>query len=309
MKLVLLDAKTMGDDIDLSILAEFGDLEVYETTKREQTIERIRDADIVLTNKVLLSEAELREAKKLKLVTILATGINNIDLEAAKRLGITVKNAKGYSTNSVVQNTFSLLLYLLMKPAFYDLYVKSKEWCKSDIFTDMSRPFWEIHGKKWGIIGLGEIGKSVAKVAKSFGADVSYYSSSGVPRDEEYPHLDLYEIMQSDIISIHAPLNEKTKNLITKKELDIMRPKSILLNLGRGGIVNEQDLAYAIDSKEILVGLDVLESEPPSQTNPLLHITNSDRLFITPHIAWGSIEARRKLLEITAHNIREFIRG
>lgn len=306
MKLVVLDAKTMGE-IDFSSLKKFGELTIYDTTTKEQTIERIKDADIVLTNKVLLFEKELASAKNLKLVCILATGMNNIDLEAAKKLGVSVKNAKGYSTPSVVQTTFAMLFYISMGLKKYDEFTSSKAWCESEIFTDMSRSFCEIDGKSWGIIGLGEIGRSVAKVATAFGAKVSYYSTSGVSRDEVYPSESLGEIMQKDIISIHAPLNEKTDNLIAKKELEMMKSGVIILNLGRGGIVNEKDLAEALDAKNILAGLDVMSQEPPTKDNPLLNITNKDRCFITPHIAWGSKESRERLLEITIENIEEFL--
>ncbi|MFP4332981.1 MAG: D-2-hydroxyacid dehydrogenase [Campylobacterales bacterium] len=306
MKLVVLDAKTMGE-IDFSPLKKFGELIIHDTTTKEQTIERIKDADIVLTNKVLLFEPELSSAKNLKLVCILATGMNNIDLEAAKRLDISVKNAKGYSTPSVVQTTFAILFYLSMGLDKYDEFTSTKAWSRSEIFTDMSRSFCELAGKSWGIIGLGEIGRSVAKVATAFGAKVSYYSTSGVNRDEIYPLESLKEIMEKDIISIHAPLNQKTDNLITKKELDMMKSGGIILNLGRGGIVNEKDLAEALESKNILAGLDVMSQEPPNEDNPLLNIKNKDRCFITPHIAWGSKESRERLLEITIENIERFL--
>jgi len=308
-KLVLLDAKTMGDS-DLSELKKLGDLVVYETTEPSQTIERIKDANIVLANKVVLGEEELRNAPSLKLICVLATGMNNIDLNAAKKLGIEVKNAKGYSTASVVQTTFSLLLYLRMGLAHYDLFVKSKEWCASDTFTDMSRSFSEIEGKEWGIIGLGEIGRSVAKIASAFGAKVSYYSTSKTSREESYPKASLEEIMQKEIVSIHAPLNENTKNLIAKNELSLLKEGATILNLGRGGIINEADLARTLEERHIYAGLDVLEYEPPRSDNPLLHLSAEakERLFITPHVAWGSAEARKRLLEITIKNIKEFSR-
>lgn len=302
MNIVVLDAKTVGN-VSFERFKHFGKLTVYETTTKEQTIERIRNANIILTNKVLLFEEELKAAQNLKLICILATGMNNVDLEVAHRLGIEVKNAKGYSTASVTQTTFAMLFYLRMGLRHYDEYTKSKAWCQSDIFTDMSRSFSEIKGKTWGIIGLGAIGRSVANVADTFGAKVHYFSTSGVIREEVYPDVDLKTVMQSDVISIHAPLNEKTKNLITKKELDLMKESATILNLGRGGIINEQDLATTLDKQNIYAGLDVMESEPPSDENPLLNIQNKNRLFITPHVAWGSAEAREALLQITYENI------
>ena len=311
MKIVFLDAKTVGDDIDLSIFEEFGEFIAYPTTKREETVERIKDADIVITNKVVLDKDILEKADKLKLICVAATGYNNIDIETAKKKGIAVTNVAGYSTESVVQHTFAMLFYLLEHLRYYDDYVKSGEYAKSDIFTHLGRPFWEVHGKTWGIIGLGTIGRRVAEVAESFGANVIYASTSGVDRKEKYPRYDLDELLQtSDIVSIHAPLNKNTENLITYDKLKLMKKHAILLNLGRGKIVNEADLAKALDEDLIGgAGLDVLEQEPINADNPLLKIKNKEKLLITPHIAWTSIEARKRLIKEIAENIRAFLNG
>ena len=308
MKIVVLDAKTLGCDVDLDILKEFGELTVYDTTKYEETIQRVKDADIVVTNKVILDRKILDSAKNLKLICIAATGMNNVDLNYAKTKNIAVKNVVGYSTESVVQHTFALAFYLIEHLNRYDEFVKSKNWSSSDIFTCLNWPFFEIHNKRWGIIGLGTIGKRVAQVAKSFGCDVVYYSTSGKNLDNEFKHIPLDALLcTSDIISIHAPLNEKTQNLLNRTNLIKLKDKAVLLNLGRGGIINEEDLAKIVDEKEIYVGLDVTQKEPIDKNSPLLNVKNQDRVFITPHIAWTSIEARERLLMGIVKNIEEFL--
>jgi len=308
MNIVILDAKTLGDDLDLSPLNAFGEVTSYQTSSALETASRIVDADIVITNKVLIKADEMDVAKQLKLICIAATGMNNVDLEYAEEKGIVVKNVAGYSTQSVVQHTFAMALYLIEKMAYYDNVVKSKTWSRSGLFTDVSRPYSEISEKKWGIIGLGSIGREVATVATAFGAEVVYHSTSGNIRKEAYAHEDLETLLKScDIISIHAPLNEKTENLINTSNLALMKDGAVLLNLGRGSIVNEVDLAVELDKREIYAGLDVLTPEPILEENPLLQIQNPDRLLITPHIAWASIEARRKLLEGIVGNIEDFL--
>jgi glycerate dehydrogenase len=309
MTIVLLDAKTLGDDLDLSALEAFGTFTRYDKTSQEETLERIIDADIVITNKVVLSANILAQTKKLKFICIAATGTNNVDLEAAKFQGIEVKNVKGYSTKSVVQHTFAMTLYLLEKMAYYDAFVKDERWTESELFTNVSQPFYEISGKQWGIIGMGTIGQEVAKIATAFGAEVSYYSTSGENLNRAYPHQSLEFILKDcDIISIHAPLNDKTYDLINEINLPYIKEKAILLNLGRGGIINETDLAFELDRREIYAGLDVLEIEPITLNNRLNEVKHKERLLITPHIAWTSIEARKKLLEGIVKNIQIFLR-
>ncbi len=308
MNIALLDAKTLGDDIDLSGLATFGELQTYQTTQKDETLSRIKKADIVITNKVVISKEMMEQSDSLKLICIAATGMNNVDLEAAKALNIEVKNVAGYSTQSVVQHTFAMSLYLLEKLAYYNQTVQSGAWSESGLFTDVSKPFFEIAGKKWGVIGLGTIGKEVAKIAELFGATVDYYSTSGENLINDYHHSDLEVLLtECDIISIHCPLNEKTNNLINESNLKLIKEGAVLLNLGRGGIVNETDLAKELDRREIYAGLDVLTPEPMSKENPLLHIKNPNQLLITPHIAWASIEARQKLLEGIIDNITHFL--
>ncbi len=308
MNLVLLDAETLGEDLDLSPLKAFGNLKVYPRTAPEETAERIRDAEIVITNKVVLDRERLMMAPRLKLVCIAATGMNNIDLDAAKGMGITVKNVAGYSTPSVVQHTFALLFALMEQLKYYDRFVKSGAWSRSGLFTHLSRPFHEIADKKWGIVGLGTIGSEVARVAESFGARVSYYATSGTPHSDRWPHRDLDDLLErSEILSIHAPLNERTRNLIGERELKLMPEGSVLLNLGRGGIVDETALAVELDRRMLYAGLDVTEKEPLSEDSPLLKLKHPERLLITPHVAWASVESRRRLLEGIVRNIREFV--
>lgn len=304
MHIVILDAKTLGADLDLSVLNRYGTVTTYESTSEEETVERIEIADIVITNKVVITANMMEQAPRLKLICIAATGMNNVDLEAAKYKGIKVKNVAGYSTNSVVQHTFAMALYLLEQMAYYDQVVKESTWTNSGLFTDVSRPFYEISGKKWGIIGLGTIGQQVAKVAEAFGAEVSYYSTSGKNLKSAYPHQSLEFLLRDcDIISIHAPLNDDTFELINEMNLPFLKEKAILLNLGRGGIVDETDLAYELDRREIYAGLDVLQKEPLELNNRLNEVKHKERLLITPHIAWASIEARKKLLEGIVKNI------
>lgn len=304
MKIVLLDTLTFGGT-DLGGFERFGDVERFSTTMPEQTLERIQNAEVIVTNKVVITGEMMEKTPSLKLICVAATGMNNVDLDAAAKRGISVKNVAGYSTDSVIQHTFSMLFYLMGHSRYYDEYVKSGEWQKSPVFTHVARPFFELRGKTWGIIGLGEIGRGVARLATAFGADVLYYSTSGANKNPDYHRVELEALMQnSDIISIHAPLNDATKNLVGLSELMQMKSGAVLLNLGRGGIINEAELARVIDARELYVGLDVLEKEPMSDPHPLMNIKNKERLYITPHIAWTSVEARDKLVAMVCENIQ-----
>lgn len=305
MKIAILDALTFGDS-DLSGFDQFGSVVVYQTTSSEQTGERITDVDVIVTNKVVITKEFMASAKNLKLICIAATGMNNVDLEAAKEMNIEVKNVAGYSTDSVIQHTFSMLFYLIGHSRYYDEFVKDGSYSKSPIFTDISKPFYEIKNKKWGIIGLGTIGKGVANVANAFGAKVSYYSTSGKNSDSTYEQSDLSTLLKtSDIISIHAPLNEHTDNLLDYEQLLMCKDKAVVLNLGRGGIVNEDAVVKIIDEKNISFGLDVLSKEPMIENHPLLSVKNKENLYITPHIAWASDEARATLIASIINNIKE----
>ena len=303
MQIVLLDALTF-EGTNLSAFDKLGEVVVHETSSKEETLSRITNANVIVTNKVVITKEMMQEATNLKLICIAATGMNNVDLEAAKTLGIEVKNVAGYSTDSVIQHTFSMLFYLLGHSRYYDESVKSGAYSRSKIFTDVSQPFFEVKGKKWGIVGLGNIGKGVAKIADAFGVEVCYYSTSGVKREEAYESVSLETLLKScDIITIHAPLNEKTQNLLGYEELQKCKDGATILNLGRGGIIDEEAVAKIIDEKNLAFGLDVLTQEPMRENHPLLSVKNSERLYITPHIAWTSVEARDTLIASVVENI------
>lgn len=309
MKIVFLDAGTVGDVPNLDSLNELGEVTFYDVTRPDETAERIRKADVAITNKVVFTRDLMESAENLKLICIAATGMNNVDREAAKDLGIVVKNVAGYASVSVAQTTFAMILHLLMDLKRYDTFVKSGDYSESPIFTKMNQNYREISGMSFGIIGLGNIGRKVADIATAFGAEVVYYSTSGKNTDQPYNRLKLDELLStSDIVSIHSPLNENTENLIGAEQLELMKTSAILVNTGRGGIVNETDLAQALDSESIAgAALDVFENEPINSDNPLLGIKNKDRLVMTPHIAWASVEARTELIEGVKKNIEEFI--
>lgn len=309
MKIVCLDAATLGSDVNLDVFGQFGEFVSYQTTAAAERVERLKGADVVITNKVVIDK-DVMDATNLKLICISATGMNNVNLAYAAAKGIAVKNVAGYSTASVVQHTFALLFELTNHIKFYDEYVKSGEWVKSEIFTYLGADISEIAGKEFGIIGLGEIGRGVAAVARAFGANVSYYSTSGANKNSEFKQKSLDELLRgSDIISIHAPLNEKTRNLLGINEINLLKDDAIVLNLGRGGIVDEAAMARAIDERNLRFGTDVLEREPMSESSPFLKVKNRANLVITPHVAWGSLEARKRLISLIVKNIEEFIKG
>lgn len=306
MNIVLLDTLTYGGT-SLEGFNALGEVTAYSTTLSNETAERVRDAEVIVTNKVVINDAVMESAPHLKLICVAATGTNNIDHDAAARRGIMVKNVAGYSTDAVVQHTFSMLFYLMGHSRYYDEYVKSGSWQKEEVFAHIGPSFHELRGKTWGIIGLGEIGRNVARVAQAFGANVCYTSTSGKNENSEFEKTTLSRLIEnSDIISIHAPLNASTENLISHSELLQMKDGAVLLNLGRGGIVDEDALSVIIDVKPIWVGLDVLAKEPMKIPHPLLAIKHPERLYITPHIAWTSVEARERLIAATVENIKTF---
>lgn len=309
MKLVFLDTKTIGEDIDLSAYDALGEVVKYGFSTLEEIPERVKDADVLIVNKIAINEQTIGTAKNLKLVCVTATGTNNLDKEYLKKRGIAWRNVAGYSTESVTQHTFALLFYLLEKIRYYDDYVKDKKYINDTVFTHFAEHFNEVNGKTWGIIGLGTIGRRVADIAKAFGARVIYYSASGSPAQEGYEQVDFETLLTtSDIVSVHAPLNEYTKDLMDREAFAKMKKTAIFLNLGRGPIVVEQDLYEALETGEIAAaGLDVLCEEPMSETNPLAKIKDSKKLIITPHIAWASVEARNRLMQIIVEQIREFL--
>lgn len=310
MNIVLLDAETLGSS-DLSAIEKLGRFSSYQVTQKGDVIKRAADADVVLTNKVVLDSAILAKLPKLKLICITATGMNNVDLEAAKKLKIEVKNVANYSTTSVAQHTVACVLNLSAKINYYDNFCKKGKWAKNAVFTHISDDFemYDIAGKKWGIIGFGNIGKAVAKLAQSFGTEVVYFSTSGANNDKNFKQeKDLKNLFKTcDIITIHAPLNEKTKNLVTKKELKLLKKDAILANMGRGGIVNEADLASALKKRDFYFAADVLEAEPMIKKHPLLNKKFKYKILLTPHIAWAYKESRERLIKGVAKNIKDFL--
>ncbi len=308
-EIVLLDAETLGKVEALKEIENLGNLTIYQTTKNDLVAERIKNATIIITNKVLITKEVMLASPKLKLICVAATGMNNIDLVAAKELGIEVRNVSGYSTNSVAQQTFASLLHLQNHIQYYNQFVQNGEYVKSEIFTNLAYPIEELSGKTFGIIGLGTIGKKVAQIAESFGLKVIYYSASGNKYDVEYEAVSLaYLLQNSDLVSIHAPLRDDTKNLITAKELVLMKSSAKLINTGRGGIVNHSDLAYAIDN-DIIAGacIDVYAVEPIPFDEPLLNVKKKQKLVLTPHVAWASVQARETLVKGIINHIKLFI--
>lgn len=308
MKIVFLDAKTIGEDIDLSGFDVLGDVVKYGFSTSEEARDRSKDADVLVLNKVQINEQTIGEAKHLKLVCVTATGTNNLDKEYLDKRGIAWRNVAGYSTESVAQHTFAMLFYLLEKLPYYDNYVKSEKYVGDVSFTHFAKAFHELSGKTYGIIGLGNIGRRVADIAKAFGCHVIYYSTSGKNSQPGYERVSFDELlMQSDIVSIHAPLDENTLGIMNKEAFEKMKSSAILLNAGRGPIVNESDLAEALNTGKIAAaGLDVLSVEPMQKENPLRMIKDSEKLLITPHIAWAGVEARRRLMEIILNQIKDF---
>lgn len=308
MKIVFLDAKTIGDDIDLSRFDALGEVVKYPFSTSSEVPERVKDADVLVLNKVQVNEQTIHTARHLKLVCVTATGTNTLDKEYLEKRGIAWRNVAGYSTESVAQHTFAMLFYLLEHLRYYDDYVKSGQYIGDTVFTHFAEHFHELNGMTWGIIGLGNIGRRVADIAGLFGAKVIYYSPSGSPKQEGYHQVDFDTLLtSSDIVSVHAPLNSHTENLMNKDAFQKMQPHAIFLNLGRGQIVVEDALAAALNSNQIAAaGLDVLVNEPMSPASPFTKIRDSRKLLITPHIGWASVESRTRLMEIIAGQISSF---
>ena len=308
MNIVFLDRKSIGDDLDLSAFDKLGNVVMYDFSTPAEARERTRDADIIVLNKTPINEQTIGLADRLKLVCVTATGTNNLDKDYLDRRGIQWRNVAGYSTESVAQHTFALLLYVWEHLRYYDEYVKSGSYADDKLFTHFAQNFRELSGKTWGIIGLGTIGRRVAQIAEAFGCRVQYYSTSGRNHTDDYKEVDFGELLAtSDIVSIHAPLNAQTEGLMDAAAFKQMKKTAVLINVGRGPIIVEKDLAEALRDGEIAgAGLDVLSVEPMSKESPFCGLKDS-RLFITPHIAWASVEARTRLMDIIADQIREFI--
>lgn len=311
MKIVLLDADTIGQVSNLHHFEKLGEFTVYPNTLPDEITDRVQGYDVIITNKVKIDRKVMEQATQLQLICISATGTNNVDLAYAQEKGIEVKNVEDYSTHSVAQHTFALILLLLNHVRYYDIYVKTGTYSKQSLFTHLGRPIWELHGKRFGIIGLGNIGRQAAVIAESFGAEIAYYSSSGKSRHDRYKRLDLEELLAtSDIVSVHAPLNDKTRNLIGYDQIKRMKKSALLINTGRGGIINEADLATALDEELIQgAGIDVFTEEPISLEHPLMQLEKKEKVILTPHVAWASVEARNLLMDKVYKNIESFIKS
>lgn len=306
-KIVFLDEYSIAGR-DLSKITSQGEYIAYNNTAKEDVVERLKGADIAITNKVMIDGDIMRQLPDLKLICVAATGMNNVDLETAKELGIVVKNAVGYSTISVAETTLASALALARNIVYFDEYFHDGRYSKADRAFCYDRLTFQISGKKWGIIGLGNIGREVARLASAFGCEVRYFSTSGAKREEAYPAMELDELLKwSDIVSVHSPLNERTRGLVGRRELQLMKPTSLIINVARGGIIDEAALAEALDNGWIAAAaLDVFSVEPLRES-PLYNIKDRYRLLASPHNAWSAAEAIDRLIDCVAENIRTWI--
>ncbi len=311
MKLVVLERNSIGTDVDVSCFEKFGEVTYYPNTVADNTAERVTDADIVIANKAPLNESTLKDAPNVKLICLFATGFDNVDIAYCKSRGIKVANVVNYCTPAVAQHTLLLALALAEKIAFYDDYVKSGAYGAQDRFSNFDRPFHDLNGKTWGIVGMGNIGRKVAALAQAFGCKVIFYSASGKSTCTEYERAEFDTLLkESDILSLHCPLSDRTKGLINKDALAQMKETAILINVARGPVVDTQALYEALIHNQIAAaGLDVLEKEPIAKDNPLIGIQDSTKLIITPHMSWASIESRNCLLDEVVKNIEAFLDG
>lgn len=311
MKIVILERNSVGTDIDVSCYKKFGDVDIYPVSVLENAAERIGDADIIINNKVPMNEQTLNNAPNVKLICEFATGYDNVDLAYCKQRNIKVANVVDYCTDMVAQHTFALALYLSEHLRHYDDYVKSGVYVAQPRFSNFDIPFLELAGKTWGIIGMGNIGKRVAGIAKAFGCKVIFHSVTGTSTCTDYEQVSFDTLLaQSDFLSLHCPLSDLTRDLIDKEALQKMKKTAILINVARGPVINQEALYEALMTEEIAAaGLDVLTKEPIAADNPLAKITDSKKLIITPHLAWASVEARQRVVDETYKNIEAFLNG
>ena len=311
MKIVVLERNSVGLDVSVDEIGTLGDVSVYPNTTAADVKDKIKDAEIIVANKAPLNEDTLRGAENVKLICEFATGYDNVDLAYCKSRGIKVANVVNYSTDAVTQHTFALCFYVLEKLRHYDEYVKSGAYAAQERFSNFDIPFAELAGKTWGIIGMGHIGRKVASVAQAFGCKVIFYSASGSSTCTEYERVDFDTVLrEADFLSLHCPLSDRTRNLIDAEAFQKMKKSAILINVARGPVVNEEALYEALTEGTIAgAGLDVLSAEPMKESNPLSRIQDSNKLIITPHLAWASIEARRRCVSETCKNIEAFLKG
>ena len=311
MKLVVLERNSAGTDIDVSCFEKFGEVDYYPNTVAHNTAERVKDADIIIANKAPLNETTLKGAPNVKLICLFATGFDNVDLDYCRSRGIKVANVVNYCTSTVAQHTLLLALMLAEKIAFYDEYVKSGTYSAQDRFSNFDRVFNDLEGKTWGIVGMGTIGRRVAGLAQAFGCKVIFYSASGRSTCTDYERVGFDTLLQeSDILSLHCPLSDRTRGLFNKEAFARMKETAILVNVARGPVVDTQALYDALTGQQIAgAGLDVLEQEPMTKDNPLAQIKDSTKLIITPHMSWASLESRTRLVEEVVRNIEAFLAG
>lgn len=311
MKIVILERNSVGTDIDISCYEKFGEVTVYANTVERQVAERVKDADIIIGNKAPMNETTLKDAANVKLICLFSTGYDCVDLSYCRSRGIKVANVVDYCTDAVSQHTFAMLFYLLEHLRHYDDYVKSGTYGAQDRFSNFDLPFVELSGKTWGIVGMGHIGRKVAGIAKAFGCKVIFYSASGKSSCTDYEQVDFETLLaQSDFLSLHCPLSERTKGLIDKNALQKMKKTAILLNVARGPVIDNADLYWALQNEEIAAaGLDVLEKEPITSDNLLGRIQDSNKLLITPHMAWATTEARTRIVEEVYKNVEAYLQG
>lgn len=306
--IVFLDEFSLGTN-DLTPIKELGNYTSYYFTTPEQVIERSKDADIIITNKVRFGEEQFKQLPRLKQICIAATGMNIIDLNAAAEYGVVVNNVVGYSTHAVTETTIGGAIAMLRNVVFFDQFIKSGEYTRSGRWVSFDRPTNQLHGLNWGVVGLGNIGRNVARIATAFGCNVAYSSTSGVDREEDYPKMELKDLLAwSDVISVHCPLNEKTTNLIDAEEFEYMKPTAILINVARGGVVNEQALCDALNDDKLAGAVfDVFTAEPMSADNPLLKVKDSYKLLLSPHTAWAAKASIDVLIQGIVTNIKNFL--
>lgn len=311
MKIVMLDRNSIGMDINVELFQKLGEFKEYNTADVETTKEYIKDADVLVFNKTVMNENLLKDAQNVKLLCVTATGYDNIDVSYAKSRGIAACNIKDYSTPAVVQHTFALALSVLEKIRYYDEYVTSGKYSEQLGFSHFEEKYFELKGKTWGIVGLGNIGRGVAKVAEAFGCKVIFYSASGTNNTTDYERVDFDTLLkESDILSLHCPLTDKTRELMNLEAFKKMKPSAVLVNVARGPVINDADLCQALKEGMIAgAGLDVLSKEPMEKTNPLTEIMGTNKLLITPHMAWASVEARTRCMEEVYKNIDAFVKG
>ncbi len=311
MKIVVLERNSVGLDVSVDEINNLGDTVMYPNTTAADVKEKVRDAEIIVANKAPLNEETLKDAADVKLICEFATGYDNVDLAYCKSRGIKVANVVNYSTDAVAQHTFALCFYVLEKLRHYDEYVKSGAYAAQDRFSNFDLPFTELAGKTWGIAGMGNIGKKTAAIARAFGCRVIFYSASGTSTCTEYERVDFDTLLkEADFLSLHCPLSDRTRNLIDIEALKKMKESAILINVARGAVVNDGDLYEALTKGYIAgAGLDVTGTEPMKDSNPLSRIKDSNKLIITPHLAWASTEARGRCVSETCRNIEAFLKG